>query len=278
MHPIGIFDSGYGGLTVLKSIQSALPDNDFLYLGDNAKAPYGTKSFDEIYHNTKKCVAYLFAQGCPLVILACNTASARALRTIQQNDLSDIQKYPHQRVLGVIRPTAEIIGEFSDNQAIGILGTSGTVKSSSYLIEIEKFYPQLSVVQQACPTWVDFIEQGQHNSPIAKQHIQQDVKKLLSHNPNIDCILLACTHYPLVAHHIQEYLASLSGTSVRLLEQGDLVADKLVDYLNRHSEIKNLCAKYKHTQFFTTGNIYNFQQHAQWFYGRIKTVTHISLK
>ncbi len=273
LHPIGIFDSGYGGLTVLKSIQSALPDNDFLYLGDNAKAPYGTKSFDEIYHNTKKCVAYLFAQGCPLVILACNTASARALRTIQQNDLSNIQHYPHQRVLGVIRPTAEIIGEFSDNQAIGILGTSGTVKSSSYLLEIEKFYPELSVVQQACPTWVDFIEQGQHNSPIAKQHIQKDVEELLSQNPKVDCVLLACTHYPLVAHHIHEYLPS----SVKLLEQGHLVADKLVNYLNRHTEIAKHCGKQGQTQFFTTGNTKDFQQHAEWFYGRMLEVHEILL-
>ncbi|PID66255.1 MAG: glutamate racemase [Gammaproteobacteria bacterium] len=270
-YPIGIFDSGYGGLTVLKAIQSVLPDNDFLYLGDNARAPYGTKSFTEIYHNTRECVAHLFAQGCPLVILACNTASARALRTIQQQDLSDIQHYPHQRVLGVIRPTAEIIGDFSHTQAIGILGTPGTVKSSSYLIEIKKFYPKSSVVQQACPTWVDFIEQGQYNSPAAQRHIQKDVERLLAKHPTIDCILLACTHYPLVAHHIREYLPS----SVKLLEQGDLVADKLVDYLKRHAEIEKHCGKQGKIQFFTTGNAEDFQQHAKWFYGKALKVNKI---
>ncbi len=276
-YPIGIFDSGYGGLTVLKSIQEAMPEYEFIYFGDNLRAPYGTKTFEEIYHNTLECVRYLFAQGCPLVILACNTASARALRTIQQRDLAKIQKYPYQRVLGVIRPTAESLGQFSSTQSVGILGTQGTIKSQSYIIEAQKFYPHLSIYQQACPTWVDFIESGKHNSEEAKKQIANDVNELLAQDTQIDCILLACTHYPLIAHHIRKLLPS----SVSLLEQGDIVANKLLDYLHRHQEIDRHCKKTEKqnstTVFLTTGNTDNFKRHATSFYNKEITVKHIDV-
>lgn len=271
--PIGIFDSGYGGLTVLKSIQAALPQHDFLYFGDNARAPYGTKTFTEIYHHTRECVAYLFTQGCPLVILACNTASARALRTIQQRDLRDIQHTPSQRVLGVIRPTAETIGAFTKTNHIGILGTSGTVKSDSYRMEIAKFYPNVRAYQHACPTWVDFIETGQHNSPDAKTHIQADVAHLLAQHADIDCVLLACTHYPLVATHVHACLPQ----SVTLLEQGNIVADKTVDYLRRHPEIAQHCGQQGQTRFLTTGNVVDFERHAEWFYGKTLHVKRVNM-
>ncbi len=276
-YPIGIFDSGYGGLTVLKSIQETMPEYEFIYFGDNLRAPYGTKTFEEIYHNTLECVRYLFAKGCPLVILACNTASARALRTIQQQDLAKIQKYPYQRVLGVIRPTAESLGQFSTTQSVGILGTQGTVKSQSYIIEAQKFYPHLSIYQQACPTWVDFIENGKHNSEEAKKQIANDVNELLAQDTQIDCILLACTHYPLIAHHIRKLLPS----SVSLLEQGDIVANKLLDYLHRHQEIDIHCKKTEKqnstTVFLTTGNADNFKRHATSFYNKEITVNHIDV-
>lgn len=272
--PIGIFDSGYGGLTVLKSIEAALPEYDFLYLGDNARAPYGVKTFDDIHRYTRESVSYLFSQGCPLVILACNTASARALRAIQQNDLSTIQRHSAQRVLGVIRPTAEVVGNYTKTRHIGILGTSGTVKSASYQLEAQKFYPDIVVHQQACPSWVDFIESGQHHSAAARQQIQRDVERLLAQCQTIDCVLLACTHYPLVSDIVRQYLPE----SVKLLEQGDIVAEKTVDYLQRHPALAARCSQQAaDTAFLTTGSVSDFQAHAQSFYGASIRVKKVSL-
>ena len=202
--PIGVFDSGYGGLTVLKEIVAKLPDYDYIYIGDNARSPYGTRSFETVYRYTLQCVKWLFDKGCPLIILACNTASAKALRTIQQNDLQLIN--PLNRVLGVIRPTSEIIGEFSKSGHVGVLATSGTVHSESYLIEIEKFFPALTVWQEACPMWVPLVENNEYDEPGADYFIRKHIDHILSRESAIDTLLLACTHYPLLKKKILQYL------------------------------------------------------------------------
>src|SRR6478672_8162149 len=231
-HPIGVFDSGYGGLTVLRSIVDKLPQYDYLYLGDNARAPYGPRSFDTVYHYTLECVKYFFRHGCKLVVLACNTASAKALRTIQQNDLPRID--PSLRVLGVIRPTTEMIGSVSKTKHVGILGTKGTVNSQSYLIEIEKFYPDVTVVQHACPMWVPLVENDEYNGEGVDYFIQKDLKQLLEEDSKIDTILLACTHYPLLMDHIRKHTPA----HISLLSQGEIVANSLADYLERHPNIE----------------------------------------
>ena len=202
--PIGIFDSGYGGLTVLKEIRTTLPRYDYIYLGDNARAPYGPRSFDTVYHYTLECVRWFFDQGCPLLVLACNTASAKALRTIQQKDLQHLD--PTKRVLGVIRPTTEVIGNFSTTKRVGILGTAGTVLSNSYPIEIEKFFPEVQVFQEACPMWVPLVENNEHHSAGADYFIKKHLDALLEQDTSIDAVLLACTHYPLLTEKIQKYL------------------------------------------------------------------------
>src|SRR5215210_5286321 len=204
--PIGVFDSGYGGLTVLKELVAKLPQYDYLYLGDNARAPYGSRSFETVYQYTLQCVKWFFKQGCPLVILACNTASAKALRSIQQNDLPKIA--PEKRVLGVIRPTAEIIGDLSKTKSIGILGTTGTVQSESYPLEIKKFFPEVNVFQQACTMWVPLVENNEYTSQGADFFIEKDINKLMSQSNEIDTILLACTHYPLLINKIREHVPS----------------------------------------------------------------------
>ena len=210
--PIGIFDSGYGGLTVLKEIEKKLPQYDYLYLGDNARAPYGPRSFETVYRYTLQCVKWFFSQGCPLVVLACNTASAKALRTIQQKDLHKID--PEKRVLGVIRPTTELIGNHSDSKHVGILATNGTVTSNSYVIEIEKFFPDVKVFQQACPMWVPLVENDEYKSHGADFFIKKYINQLLDQSPNIDTILLACTHYPLLHDKIREYTPAEDRKSV----------------------------------------------------------------
>ena len=202
MHtPIGVFDSGYGGLTVLKDIVAKLPQFDYLYLGDNARTPYGTRSFDTVYQYTLQCVRWFFQQGCPLVILACNTASAKALRTIQQQDLPLFDSY--KRVLGVIRPSSETIGQYTRSKKVGLLATRGTVQSQSYIIEMEKFFPEVQVFQQACPLWVPLIENNEYDNPGADYFIKKNIDQLLMQDENIDTILLACTHYPLLLSKIQ---------------------------------------------------------------------------
>lgn len=259
--PIGIFDSGYGGLTVLKEIKRLLPQYDFIYLGDNARTPYGTRSFQTVYEYTLQCVKWLFAQDCPLIILACNTASAKALRTIQQNDLPKL--IDSKRVLGVIRPTAEIIGNYSASKQIGILGTKGTVQSESYLIEIEKFFPEVKVFQHACPMWVPLVENNEYDSEGADYFIKKDIDLLLNKSITIDTILLACTHYPLLLKKIKKYLPA----NVQVISQGPIVAESLEDYLSRHPEIDNKCSKNSNLQFFTTDSPVDFDKHSEIFFG-----------
>lgn len=259
-HPIGIFDSGYGGLTVFRAIRDLLPQYDYVYLGDNARAPYGNRSFETIHQYTKECVQWFFEQGCPLVIIACNTASAKALRSIQQNDL---QSYPGKRVLGVIRPTAEVIGDLSSSKTIGIMATKGTVQSESYLLEIEKFFPELKVYQEACPLLVPLIENGEHQSEGASFFLKKYLDELLAKDSNMDTILLACTHYPLLEKKIRELLPK----KIRVISQGSIVAKSLGDYLERHSEIESLITNGGNLKFFTTDDVGDFEQHATQFFG-----------
>lgn len=260
--PIGVFDSGFGGLTVFKSITQQLPQYDYIYLGDNARSPYGDHSFETVYQYTLECVEWLFTKGCPLVILACNTASAKALRNIQQLDLP--KKYPNHRVLGVIRPTAEVIGTYTQTQNVGVMGTRGTVNSNSYPIEINHFFPSVEVHQQACPMWVPIIENNEHESDGADYFVQQYIQELLSKSAAIDCILLACTHYPLLIPKIIKYLPN----RISLLTQGDIVAKSLVDYLQRHPEIENKLAQNLKREFYTSGDVKAFDGHASVFLGQ----------
>ena len=261
--PIGIFDSGYGGLTVFKEIAARLPQYDYIYLGDNARAPYGTRSFETVYQYTWECVQWFFNHGCPLVILACNTASAKALRTIQQNNLPKMDD-PTKRVLGVIRPTAEVIGQYTNSGKVGILATTGTVQSGSYPIEISKFYPGVQVYQQACPMWVPLIENNEHNSPGADYFIEKNIGELLKQSAEIDTVLLACTHYPLIKNKIAGHLPE--GTT--LLSQGEIVAGSLVDYLQRHPEMECRISRDASMKFFTTDDAADFDNHATHFFGK----------
>jgi len=260
--PIGIFDSGYGGLTVFRSIFEELPQYDYVYLGDTARAPYGNRSFQSIHQYTWECVQWLFDQGCPLVILACNTASAKALRTIQQRDL--LNEDPAKRVLGVIRPTAEVIGNYTQTKHIGVLGTKGTVQSESYLIEIEHFFPDVKVYQQACPLWVPLIENAEHNKPGADYFVKRYLDQILAQSPNIDTLLLACTHYPLLIDKIKAYLPA----HIQTVPQGDIVAKSLVDYLHRHPQMEQSLTRGNTQQFFTTtDDTADFDQNAAMFFG-----------
>ncbi|HVT85887.1 MAG TPA: glutamate racemase [Chitinophagaceae bacterium] len=269
--PIGVFDSGYGGLTVLKEIVKTLPGYDYMYLGDNARAPYGNRSYETVYRYTLECVKWFFDQNCSLVILACNTASAKALRTIQQKDLPKIA--PGKRVLGVIRPTSEIIGKYSESKSVGILATNGTVSSNSYPIEIEKFFPDIKVYQEACPMWVPLVENNEYHSHGADYFIKKNIHNIFEKGENIDVILLACTHYPLLKEKIEEHLP----VGVKLLSQGEIVADSLKDYLQRHPEIENKCSKNGMRSFYTTDSVEDFNSHAAKFFGEEITAKHIDL-
>jgi glutamate racemase len=269
--PIGIFDSGFGGLTVLKEIVKELPDYDYLYLGDNARAPYGSRSFETVYEYTLQCVKLLFEKGCHLVIVACNTASAKALRTIQQKDLPVIA--PDKRVLGVIRPTTEIIGKHSKSGHVGVLGTQGTVSSGSYLVEIEKFFPELKVYQEACPMWVPLIENNELENEGADFFIKRHVSQLTAKQKNIDAIILGCTHYPLIMDKIKTYLPP----GVKLLSQGTIVARGLKDYLKRHPEMDMECSKNGSLHFFTTDLPETFDKAASLFYGQKIQSVHLAL-
>jgi glutamate racemase len=270
-NPIGVFDSGYGGLTVLREIVRKLPQYDYIYLGDNARTPYGTRSFETVYHYTLECVQHFFSMGCRLVVLACNTASAKALRTIQQNDLPRID--PTLRVLGVIRPTTEIIGKISKTGQVGILGTKGTVNSCSYPIEIEKFFPKLKVHQHACPMWVPLVENNEYNKPGADYFIKKDIEELLEKSPGIDTILLACTHYPLLIDKIRKFVPP----GITVLSQGEIVAESLKDYLHRHPEIEQECSKGGKKIFYTTDSTEDFDQHAAVFFGEPVQSRHLAL-
>lgn len=258
--PIGVFDSGYGGLTILKAIVNELPQYDYLYLGDNARAPYGPRSFEQVYEYTLQAVEWFFKQGCPLVILACNTASAKALRTIQQNNLEKLA--PGKRVLGVIRPTSEVIGNFSKTGHIGVLGTKGTVLSESYLIEIEKFFPAIKVSQEACPMWVPLIENGEYQKPGADYFVKQHIENLLQKDDKIDTIVLACTHYPLLINKIKQFTPQ----RIQVIDQGKIVAESLKNYLQRHSDMASQCSKGGKQYFYTTGDTNNFDEHAAEFF------------
>jgi glutamate racemase len=270
-HPIGVFDSGYGGLTVLKELVARLPQYDYIYLGDNARAPYGNRSFETVYHYTLQSVKWLFHQGCPLVILACNTASAKALRTIQQVDLPKIA--PDNRVLGVIRPTTEVIGNFTNTGNVGILATRGTVLSESYPIEIAKFYPGVNVYQQACPLWVPLIENNEHNKPGADYFVKEYMDLLSRQNADIDTVLLACTHYPLLKEKIGRCLSAGS----QLITQGEIVAASLADYLQRHRDIETRCSRNGERLFYTTDSTEDFDNHASIFYGEGLRSSHVLL-
>jgi glutamate racemase len=257
--PIGVFDSGYGGLTILSEFKKELSEHDYLYLGDNARAPYGNRSYDVVYDFTLEAVKFLKNKGCRLVIVACNTASAKALRTIQQKDLIEMDS--DFRVLGVIRPTTETIGELSETKHVGILGTEGTVNSNSYRIELKKFSPNLIVNQQACPMWVPLIESNKHLSESGKAIIKEDFFELLSKDPSIDTVLLACTHYPIIASYLQE----LSKDKVRIISQGPIVAKKLKDYLQRHELMNNKLSRNGTCVFLTTENPDVFNKSAESF-------------
>jgi glutamate racemase len=269
--PIGVFDSGYGGLTVLKEIVRGLPQYDYIYLGDNARTPYGTRSFETVYEYTLECVRHLFELGCKLVILACNTASAKALRTIQQNDLPRMD--PALRVLGVIRPTTEIIGRISRTGHVGVLGTRGTVTSCSYPIEIEKFFPELRVYQQACPLWVPLVENNEYDGAGADYFIKKNIDELLAQSDKIDTILLACTHYPLLINKIRQFVPP----GITILSQGEIVAESLQDYLQRHPEMESMCSKNGKRIFYTTDATNDFDQHASVFFGQPVQSQHLAL-
>jgi glutamate racemase len=271
MQPIGIFDSGYGGLTVMKEIVKKLPQYDYIYLGDNARAPYGNRSFETVYRYTLQCVEWFFEQGCPLVILACNTASAKALRTIQQHDLARIN--PENRVLGVIRPTTEIIGNFTRSRNIGILATNGTVQSGSYLIEIEKFFPDITVHQEACPMWVPIVENNEHQQPGADYFVKKHVDHIMKASAGIDTLLLACTHYPLLRDKIRQFLPE----GVTLVSQGEIVAISLGDYLQRHTQLESRCSKGGERIFYTTDSTEDFDNHASIFFGEPVRSHHMDL-
>ncbi len=270
--PIGVFDSGLGGLTVLKEIVRLLPEYDYHYLGDSARAPYGTKDFDTVYEYTLQAVKWFFAQGCPLVILACNTASAKALRNIQQKDLPHLA--PENRVLGVIRPTTEVIGDYTESNHIGILGTQGTIDSGSYIIEIGKSFPEVNVHQQACPDWVPLVESGDYlNQEIADPIILDCLTKLGEQSPKIDTILLACTHYPLLYPRIRYMLPN----HIQVVAQGEIVAESLVSYLKRHPQMDNRISKNGRLLFSTTGSELDFGKAASTFWGSTIAAEMVSL-
>lgn len=257
--PIGVFDSGYGGLTIFSALQKKMPEYDYIYLGDNARVPYGTRSFETVYEFTKECVFKLFKLGCELVVLACNTASAKALRSIQQNDLPEGKK-----VLGVIRPTTEVIGHYSKTKNVGILATEGTVLSESYPIEINKFFPEIKVFQHACPFWVPLVENNEIGGEGTRFFVKKDIDSLLSMSSSIDSIVLACTHYPLLLPVINEFVPS----GVTILSQGALVADSLANYLRRHPEVETKCSKTSTARFFTTDDPLVFEEKAKAFFNK----------
>ena len=257
--PIGVFDSGYGGLTILNGIRKLMPQYDFMYLGDNARAPYGARSFDVVYEFTRQAVERLFELGCHLVILGCNTASAKALRTIQQNDLPRLDL--NRRVLGIIRPTAEVIGSISRNRHVGIFATEGTIKSESYKLEIQKLYPDIHVTGVACPFWVPLVEYNEADSPGADYFVKKRVDQLMALDSEIDTIILGCTHYPILLPKIRKYVPD----TITIVSQGDYVAGSLKNYFERHPEMEAKCTKGGRVHYLTTENPDKFRESAQQF-------------
>ena len=270
--PIGVFDSGYGGLTILDKIREVLPEYDYINLGDNARAPYGTRSFEVVYEFTRQAVNKLFDMGCHLVILACNTASAKALRSIQMNDLPGID--PARRVLGVIRPTVECVGEISKNQHIGVLATAGTIKSESYPLEIHKLFPEIQVSGTACPMWVSLVENNESQDEGADYFIRKYIDQLLSKDPQIDTVILGCTHFPILLPKIRQYIPE----HVSVIAQGEYVAESLKDYLKRHPEMDAKCTKNGNCQFYTTEAEEKFSESACNFLKQQISVKHITLE
>ncbi len=269
--PIGIFDSGYGGLTIFEQIKTHLPQYDYIYLGDNARAPYGTRSFDVVYTYTLQSVKKLFEMGCHLVILACNTASAKALRSIQQNDLNKID--PSRRVLGIIRPTAEVVGKLTQSKHVGLLGTIGTIQSESYPMEVAKIFPEVEIVGHACPMWVPLIENQEHQSEGADYFIKKEIDALIEKDKNIDTLILGCTHYPLVQNKIEQFLPN----GIKILSQGEIVAKSLQNYLQRHTEIEQKCSKNATTTFYTTESPEKFSTSASIFLHKNIQANHINI-
>lgn len=267
---IGVFDSGYGGLTILNEFLKELPEYDFIYLGDNARSPYGTRSYDVVYDYTLQAVEQLFSMGCELVILACNTASAKALRTIQQRDLPKINS--NKRVLGVIRPSVEEIGLLTKSKHIGIFGTVGTVRSNSYPLEIKKLFPHIKVVQEACPMWVPLVENNEFQSAGGQFFIKKNIDSLIKKDPKIDTIILGCTHYPLLKEEIRKFLPN----NIKLISQGEIVANSLKDYLFRHPEMDVRCSKNSEREFFTTEFVDSFEEKASRFLNLDLKARHIS--
>ena len=270
--PIGVFDSGYGGLTILNKIREALPEYDYVYLGDNARTPYGTRSFEIVYEFTLQAVNKLFEMGCHLVILACNTASAKALRSIQMNDLPGID--PERRVLGVIRPTVECIGDITQSRHIGVLATAGTIKSESYPLEIHKLFPDIQVSGMACPMWVPLVENNESQNEGADYFIRKYIDQLLSKDPEIDTMILGCTHYPILLPKIQKYTPK----HIRIVAQGEYVAESLKDYLSRHPEMNAKCTKNGSCLFYTTEAEEKFVESASSFLNQQIDVKRISLE
>jgi len=269
--PIGIFDSGYGGLTILNEIKKQLSEYDYIYLGDNARTPYGTRSFDVVYKYTLQCVTKLFEMGCQLVILACNTSSAKALRSIQQRDLPLID--PNRRVLGVIRPTVEVINTITKSGHVGLLATAGTVQSESYPLEIKKLYPEIKVSSEACPLWVPLIENNEHNGDCADFFVKKHLQNILLADSQIDTIILGCTHYPLLIDKIKRFLPQ----NIQVVSQGELVANSLADYLKRHTEMADKCSKNGTINYFTTESVEKFASSASIFMnGNIEAI-HLEL-
>ena len=268
---IGVFDSGFGGLTVLKSLTEELPAYDYIYLGDNARTPYGTRSYETVYQYTLECVKKLFSLGCNLVILACNTASAKALRSTQQNDLPFID--PSRRVLGVIRPSAEEIGKLTKSGIVGVLGTNGTIQSQSYVLEINKLYPEIKVYQEACPMWVPLVENNEYSCNGADYFVKKHLDALYSKNVDLDTVILGCTHYPLLLDKILKF----TPPHIKIVSQGEIVAASLKDYLQRHTEIETKCSKNGTRIYYTTESVSHFDKQASVFSGEPVKSQHITI-
>lgn len=270
--PIGVFDSGYGGLTILHGIRQLLPDDDYIYLGDNARAPYGSRSFDVVYQFTRQAVMKLFESGCQLVILGCNTASAKALRSIQQNDLPKLD--PQRRVLGVIRPTAEVIGKLTHSRHVGVLATEGTIKSHSYKLEIQKLWNDVTVTGIPCPLWVPIIENNEADTPGADYFVKKRIDLILERDPQIDTLILGCTHYPILMPKIRKHVPE----NVQIVAQGEYVAKSLQDYLRRHPDMEQRCTKHGTVRYLTTENPEKFKENAQIFIHEEVNVEHVDLE
>lgn len=270
--PIGVFDSGYGGLTILHGIRQLLPEYDYIYLGDNARAPYGSRSFDVVYQFTRQAVMKLFESGCQLVILGCNTASAKALRSIQQNDLPKLD--PQRRVLGVIRPTAEVIGKLTHSRHVGVLATEGTIKSHSYKLEIQKLWNDVMVTGIPCPLWVPIIENNEADTPGADYFVKKRIDLILERDPQIDTLILGCTHYPILMPKIRKHVPE----NVQIVAQGEYVAESLQDYLRRHPDMEQRCTKHGTVRYLTTENPEKFKENAQIFIHEEVNVEHVDLE